>query len=103
MHDYLMREVARKQKYARNLYTGLYPPRERTEERREILKEILEQIEICEQLCYPVSETAIAECVSCKNMEQLSVKVKTHKGFTSKKVINPYKGRTRRTIMTSNV
>lgn len=92
---YTENEVVKKRKLARNLFAGLHPPRHRTEEQHELLKEILEQIQICEELCCPVSEKQIEEWVHCKTIDQLMVKVKTQKGFTSQKVIVPYRGRRR--------
>ena len=46
-----------------------------------ILNEVKEQIEICEEMLRYVSRTMIQDWLKSKSLNQLAVKVKTHKFF----------------------
>ena len=68
-----------KKEFAKDYFEKKYPKKKDREENEEILQEIMIQIEVCEGLCRPVSETQIKEWFECKNVEQVLRKARTHK------------------------
>ena len=68
--DVITKAIKKKQKFAREYFRTKYP--KPNEEAKEILNEIKEQIQICEELCCPVSESIIKDWIDNGNLAYIN-------------------------------
>ena len=70
-------KISKKQKFAQDYFKKKWA--KVTEEKQNILNEVLEQIEVCEGLFKPVTETQIEEWIDCDDVNIISRKARQHK------------------------
>ena len=70
MADVITREIRKKQKFAREYFRAKYPKPE--EKDKEMLYEVKEQIQICEELCRPVSESIIKDWIDSGDLAYIN-------------------------------